>query len=488
MRSFGRTGVAALAVLVAAGLVGCGNGSEPPSGTLSPGATGGGGGTGGGTGGGGGSGRLQVSAGPQFPQQQGGDGGVIMHTATLLDDGRVLIVGGLVPDPAGPNGQGPGASIGYYLYDATANTLTDSLANVQSVQQLQNAVMTAPGQMDIGNGQVVPFVIVFRMGHTATLLQNGQVLICGGYGFDRTDTANQPIQEVLSSAHLFDPASNTFTLVQGRMQKPRAFHQAVRLANGKVLITGGIEDDGILGGQGTATSVKEAEIYDPSTQTFSPAGSLENGLIWAASSPVQQGAVIWGGLEYALDPQTGQNAITVPLNANQTQINVGFAYDGSQFTIVHSTGSGDGYNILPAAATIGGTFFMAGGWEIVGGQLAGGTSVLMVDTLMGGYLKQADIQTGRLNAAGAELGSGLFLITGGSDGNQNAPTMVTSAELYDNGARQVIETIPMLEPRLGHSCVRLKNGAVAAIGGTHDGTDFLGFDGFPAPTIEVYTR
>src|SRR6266566_4602973 len=94
-----------------------------------------------------------------------------------------------------------------------------------------------------------------RMFHAATLLTNGRVLITGGYG--------TPGSSVWASAELYDPATGTFTAT-GNMTTPRYGHTATLLPDGKVLIAGGgpVSADFKL-------SLHQAELYDPSTGTFS---------------------------------------------------------------------------------------------------------------------------------------------------------------------------------------------------------------------------
>ena len=65
--------------------------------------------------------------------------------------------------------------------------------------------------------------------HTATLLQNGMVLVAGGFDSNGNDSA---------SAELYDPASGTWTAT-GSLNTARDSHTATLLQNGMVLVAGG---------------------------------------------------------------------------------------------------------------------------------------------------------------------------------------------------------------------------------------------------------
>jgi hypothetical protein len=100
-----------------------------------------------------------------------------------------------------------------------------------------------------------------RMDHTATLLLNGKVLIAGG-ALSFSINGNR----VSASAELYDPATGTFAPT-GNMTTPRFSHTATLLADGKVLIAGGITS-------GEAQFLATAELYDPATSMFTPTGSM----------------------------------------------------------------------------------------------------------------------------------------------------------------------------------------------------------------------
>ena len=95
---------------------------------------------------------------------------------------------------------------------------------------------------DTGAFSVVGSSVVARADHTATLLGDGRVLIAGGRHYTT----------LLDSTELFEPATGTFLPVPVTLRRPRAGHSATVLADGTLLIAGGDE-------------AGSAEILDPTT-------------------------------------------------------------------------------------------------------------------------------------------------------------------------------------------------------------------------------
>lgn len=177
------------------------------------------------------------------------------HTATLLGNGRVLIAGG-------------------------SNLVQLSPASLAAVAELFDpgtGTFTTTGSLNTP-----------RDFHTATLLQNGKVLIAGGL-----DTNNTYIGQ----AELYDPATATFTAT-GPMVFSRSLHTATLLASGKVLI---------VGGEGTGLLPPPPEIYDPDSGAFTKTGTLvTSGYIPELAVLLQDGTVLVAGGS-VVDPSNPAN-------------------------------------------------------------------------------------------------------------------------------------------------------------------------------------
>jgi hypothetical protein len=91
--------------------------------------------------------------------------------------------------------------------------------------------------------------------HSATLLHDGRVLLCGGCC-------------AYSSATLYDPVSGHSTNT-GSMSAAHFRFATTLLKSGRVLVVGG--DNGNVGGE-----YSTAELYDPDTGTWTATGSMNN--------------------------------------------------------------------------------------------------------------------------------------------------------------------------------------------------------------------
>ena len=97
-----------------------------------------------------------------------------------------------------------------------------------------------------------------RDGHTATVLQDGTVLVAGGS--DGAAGNENP----LATAELYDPSTGTWTTT-GDMVGGGGRHTATLLRNGQVLVVGS-----------TYGNPRAAELYDPGIGTWTATGFLDD--------------------------------------------------------------------------------------------------------------------------------------------------------------------------------------------------------------------
>ncbi len=165
------------------------------------------------------------------------------HAATLLEDGRVFLTGGILK----------------------AEGIEENNSSTEFYNPATNSF--SPG----------PEMSTKRAGHTATLLKDGNVLITGGFnnaGFLRT-------------AELFNVHSRKFEMVNGLLSEPRAAHTATLLKDGRVLFAGGVD--------GGVKSNQFLDIYDPAANSISKINSLITSRTGHTATLLNDGRVLIAG-------------------------------------------------------------------------------------------------------------------------------------------------------------------------------------------------
>jgi hypothetical protein len=325
------------------------------------------------------------------------------QTATLLRDGRVLITGG-----SGDNGA--------ELYDPPAGKF----------------------------GPTGSLNVVRMGGHTATLLRDGRVLIAGG----RDNSASQ---NALASAELYDPGTGEFSPT-GSMSQPRAGQTATLLQDGRVLVVGGFNS--------SHGSLASAELYDPATGTFGPTGSPRNPRSGQTATLLADGRVLIAGgtgtgayddttpaSAELYDPTSGSFSTTGPMTAGR--------WGGHSATLLKNGrvliegGNASAIQEVPLASAelydpTTGRFIETGSMAVARDT---GSSTLLLDgrvLVAGGDDRAAELydpQTGRFGGTGLMavarddhtatlLPDGRVLFAGGYVATASTPGDDVTAELY----------------------------------------------------------
>jgi N-acetylneuraminic acid mutarotase len=175
-------------------------------------------------------------------------------TATLLANGNVLVVGG--------SGTGsPSELSSAEIYDTNQGTWTEAAS-----------------------------MAVARIRHTATLLKDGRVLVTG----------------VVVSAEIYDPVRNAWTQT-GPMTMSRLDHTATLQPDGTVLVAGGTRYDNKYG---NGISLASADIYDPTTNAWTPTGNLSSPRAEHVAVALPSGrTLVVGGQSYGYGPPPNYSEI-----------------------------------------------------------------------------------------------------------------------------------------------------------------------------------
>ena len=173
----------------------------------------------------------------------------------LLPDGRVLIVPGYGHLPIEMYDPHSGR------FDVVAHVPSNAMISTATLLPSGRVFVTAMEHTGVFDPDARAFTSIFAMDHrrrlhTASLMKDGRVLIVGGIRGGIKDG-------MVGRNLIYDPSSKAFAEA-GNLQFDRLFHKAVLLQDGRVLIIGGIAGEGPF--------VPTAEMYNPETNAFSPAG------------------------------------------------------------------------------------------------------------------------------------------------------------------------------------------------------------------------
>ncbi|OGY17694.1 MAG: hypothetical protein A2786_05810, partial [Candidatus Chisholmbacteria bacterium RIFCSPHIGHO2_01_FULL_52_32] len=307
------------------------------------------------------------------------------HTATLLNNGKLLVAAG-------------GFAITYISTAEVYDPATGTFAST-------------------GN------LIGRRGDHTATLLPNGKVLVAGGY--DGTDR--------LSTAELYDTATGTF-LSTGNFIGLRNGHTATLLPNGRVLVAGGYGTD----------YLSTAELYDPAAGTFSSTGNLIGRRYDHTATLLPNGKILAAG------------------GSSTAALSTAEVYDPAAGTW-SATGNLIGRRYLNPAT------LLANGKVLVAGGFVGGTTYLstaeLYDPGAGTFTSTGNLIWTRREYTASLLATGKVLVAGG---RESATTFLSTTELYDPSAGTWSSTGNLIGIRYDHSATLLPNGRVLAAGGASD--------------------
>ena len=327
--------------------------------------------------------------------------GRFAHVAVRLDDGRVLVAGGI----SGISGLKTAE-----LYDPLSGT------------------WTVTGTMTFE-----------RIGLAAAPLPGGRVLVAGGARFNQT-CADAPAG---NSAEVYDPAAGTWTRT-GSFTQPRSSAIAVPLADGRVLLAGGGSRCGVV--------YASADIYDPATDQWTATGAMNVARQSPAAVLLPDGRVLVAGGAGAspfpslasaeiYDPATGVWTLTGAMHAPRM-----WAFDDMS--------AANFMTVLPN-----GLVLAAGGLNRCnksGCDVAFLQSAELFDPATGMWTTTGSLAAGRWRHQLVLLSDGRVLVAGGRQGGG----ILGSAEIYDPATGLFNPAGTLVAARQDYTATLLTNGAV----------------------------
>jgi N-acetylneuraminic acid mutarotase len=307
-------------------------------------------------------------------------------TATLLRNGKVLIMG---DDASASTSVGANQVVHAEseLYDPQANRFTRLDATLDAGRSGMTATLLPSGKVlfvggltgathgdgstyFVYNRQTMLFdpqtsqtsyaapLLQARAFHSATSLADGKVLVAGGCGLDsRYHFPCYADAGYANSSELYDPRTNTWSPA-GRLQDARAAQSAVALRDGRVLVAGGYQDVA-----SDMSVLSSAEIYNPGTQGWSSAGRMSTARWGPAAGKLPNGQVlVAGGCGSAAPPRSSPNSILAQCQLVYASADL---YDpvAARWSSTAPLGTA---RFRPGAAMAGGRLLVAGGSHILG--------------------------------------------------------------------------------------------------------------------------
>ncbi len=284
-----------------------------------------------------------------------------------------------------------------------------------------------------------------RANAAAIRLRDGRVLICGG-------TATGQVGGVLSSAELYDPAARTFTPT-GSMTVPRAGQTITMLRDGRVLLTGGVQNVGFR------SQLSSAEIFDPAAGSFSATGSMSVPREGHTATMLRGGSVLIAG-----GSDNGIHTLDSAEIFNPSSGTFSRAGHLHQPRVAH------------VAALLGsGKVLIAGGGRggMPSGYISYDTAEMYDPSTRSFSAVRAHMKSDRVGAAAVKLNDGRVLIVGGKSGrvvtsrhrNLSSLTPLNTAEIFDPESGTFIRTGDMSAPHYLATATMLDNGDVLVVGG-----------------------
>ncbi|HSJ66955.1 MAG TPA: kelch repeat-containing protein [Anditalea sp.] len=332
-----------------------------------------------------------------------------------------------------------GISLGLVLFSCSnENTKSEIKFSTQSSGSVASEKVTYSA---VSTGSLIPISNMHapRAAHTATLLQDGTVLICGGFAGNSNNS--------LSSVEIFNPISKSFENINS-LTTPRVSHSATLLPNGKVLIAGGYNGN----------ALSSTEIYDPETKLFTKGPNLNIARYGHTATVLNNGKILLSG----------------GVGSGWTFLSSVELYDINANKFILTSPMADARESHTATLLKNGNVLITGGHRDRRENIKLYTSSEIYDSKRNQFSAAGKLNIPRHKHDAVLLSDGKVLINGGADRNDSP---FTSAEIFDPQTAKFTSISNMNFPRYKHNetSVLLPNNNIL-IGGGSDQAEIFDFE------------
>jgi len=354
------------------------------------------------------------------------------------------------------------------------SALTVTVTNPEGLSASATFTVTGASPCPLAEGWThLSMMTQIRIRHTATLLPSGKVLVAGGRDWIRQpDNSETPIS--FDTAELYDPSTRTWSPT-GRMNRPRGGHSAVLLSSGKVLVVGGSHDE-------------SAELYDPDTGTWTLTGSTAEAHGGTTATVLGSGEVlVTDGITQTsaelYDPDTGLWRATGRMKKTRGPGHAATLLGSGKVLITGGTqdGSAELYDPETGAWTLTGSMNEPGvaprvvrlpSGQVLSVAVSGESYASRVTELYDPATERWTVTGSRHSfvhsAAAALLPGGKVLVSGGRENYRWVLWTTRAAEIYDPALGTWTPTSTMQDARFDHQMTVLRSGRVLVTGGQYD--------------------
>lgn len=298
--------------------------------------------------------------------------------------------------------------------------------------------------------EAAPALNTARSLFTAVRLNDGRMLVTGGL---------DALGAVTSSCEIYNPATNAFTPA-ANMIGVRAGHAAVTLADGRVMVAGGTNNYTDLT-TAITNAINTVEIYNPATNAWSSAPALGGRRVVPALTLLSNGKVmVSGGVEVTL-------LFGIPIGVTSTNKTQLYTPSTNSWATGPAMPSGRAYHHESQVTLADGRVLMTGGVfvpDLVNALNATSIAAADVYNPTTNTWQATTMSRQRTGHSATRLANGDVIVCGGAEGVVQTQIVINAVARFSPATNTWADLAPLVEPRAAHAARLLPDNSLVLLG------------------------